>query len=318
MGGKLNNLTFPKTVLVDTVSFCNLKCSMCSHKDTKRKKGRMEWSLFTKIIDEIASESPATRVWLVFFGEALILKNTNPSIFDMIKYAKSAGLKNVVLNSNGCLLDRESSQKLIAAGLDAIYIGIDAFCEETYNQLRVGGNYNQTVQNVLDLIEVKNEMKARKFRIHVQFVELAINKGQKDDFTQYWLSQGVDVKIRKELSWSGLVANKKQGDFNERRPCYWIMDTMSITDIGDVVTCAADPEGRFIAGNINSQSLKDVWQGKLGDLRKLHNDHEWEKLPFPCSECRDWLISYDDKVISNEKRGLKQKLSEVLKRARRA
>lgn len=35
-------LDFPRTVLIDTVSCCNLKCSMCVHKDMKRKKGFMD------------------------------------------------------------------------------------------------------------------------------------------------------------------------------------------------------------------------------------------------------------------------------------
>jgi hypothetical protein len=32
---------FPKVVLIDTISYCNLKCSMCVHKDMKRKKGTL-------------------------------------------------------------------------------------------------------------------------------------------------------------------------------------------------------------------------------------------------------------------------------------
>src|SRR3989304_407613 len=83
---------FPKVILVDTISYCNLKCSMCVHKEMTRKKGIMPWGLFTKIIDEIAETDKNTRVWMVFFGEALILKKRKPSIFDMIAYAKGKGL----------------------------------------------------------------------------------------------------------------------------------------------------------------------------------------------------------------------------------
>ena len=79
---------FPRVVLIDTVSFCNLKCSMCVHKEMTRKKGIMPWALFTRIIDEIAETKKDARVWMVFFGEALLLKKKKPSIFDMIAYAK--------------------------------------------------------------------------------------------------------------------------------------------------------------------------------------------------------------------------------------
>src|SRR4030042_2163614 len=122
---------FPKVVLIDTISYCNLRCSMCVHKDMTRKKGIMRWDLLTKIIDEIAEVDKNARVWMVFFGEALIMKKKRHTIFDMIVYAKEKGLTDVVLNSNANLLDDESAMGLIAAGLVALYIGIDAFKPET-------------------------------------------------------------------------------------------------------------------------------------------------------------------------------------------
>lgn len=294
---EMNKFTFPNTVLIDTVSFCNLRCSMCAHKDMKRKKGIMEWSLFKKIIDEIAKVDKNTRVWMAFFGESLVLKRTKPSIFEMILYAKSAGLKNVFLNSNGCLLDKESSEKLIASGLDEIYIGIDAFSEETYNKTRVGGIYTQVVHNVLDLIDVKKKKGAKNFKIHVQFVEMEENAKERDAFINYWISKGVDVKIRQKLSWAGLVDNASNNDLGNRHMCYWMMNSMSITDAGDVAICAADPEARFIAGDIGKQSIKKIWNGNLKNLREFHEKEEWDKLPYPCNECNDWKISYADRLI---------------------
>ena len=86
---------FPKVVLIDTISYCNLKCSMCVHKEMKREKGIMSWNLFTKIINEIAKVDKNVRVWMVFFGEALLLKRKKPTIFDMIAYAKREGLTDV-------------------------------------------------------------------------------------------------------------------------------------------------------------------------------------------------------------------------------
>jgi len=271
---------------------------MCSHKDMMRKKGRMEWPLFKKIIDEIAETNKNTRVWMVFFGEALILKRTKPSIFDMISYAKSAGINEVVLNSNGNLLDKESSARLIDVGLNAIYIGIDAFSEETYNKLRVGGNYKQTVQNVLDVIEVKKRKKADNFAVQVQFVEMDENIKESNNFVRYWLSKGANVKIRQKLTWGGLIEGNASNNDVDRHECYWMMDTLSITNEGDVTICAADPQARFVAGNIKDQSIKEVWNGKLNELRNYHLSKQWDKLPSPCNTCVDWNVSYKDELIT--------------------
>ena len=286
---------FPKVVLIDTVSFCNLACSMCVHPKMTRKKGVMSWELFTKIIDEIAAEDKNVRVWMVFFGEPFILKRRTPSIFDMIRYAKNKGLKDVVTNTNANLMDEEVSRKLIEAGLDAIYIGIDAFSPESYAKIRVKGNYETTVKNVQYLLRLKEELKSGKPDVFVQFVEMGINADEKDAFIKFWNKQGAKVKIRPKVSWAGLIdaPNLVLGD-EDRWPCYWAMQTMSITDSGKVVTCAVDLDARFVAGDVNTMSLKEVWNGTLKELRKMHLEKRFAALPVICRNCKDWQSARAD------------------------
>lgn len=280
---------FPKVVLIDTVSFCNLKCTMCVHKEMTREKGIMPWPLFTRIIDEIAETDRTVRVWMVFFGEALLLRRRKPSIFDMIAYAKNKGLTDVVMNSNANLLDERAARNLIGSGLDAIYIGMDAFCEDTYNRIRVGGNYQKTVEQVLRLIQLKKEMHTEKPEIFVQFVEMDINTGEKEDFIRFWTKQEAAVKIRPKVSWAGLIdaPNLTLDDAN-RWPCYWAMQTLSVTDTGKVVTCAVDLDARYVAGDVNVQTLKEIWNGPLKKLRTMHLTGNFILLPDNCRNCKDW------------------------------
>lgn len=286
---------FPEVVLIDTVSFCDLQCSMCVHKNMNRKRGIIEWGLFTSIIDEIASNNKNTRVWMVFFGEALIIKNRKPSIFDMIRYAKSKGLTDVVLNSNGNLMDEKAAIGLIESGLDSIYIGLDAFSSETYSKLRVGGVYEQAKDNTLRLIRLRNQLKASTPSIFVQFVEMDENRFEKDDFINYWNESGATVKIRPKVSWAGNIeADNLVLDNKDRWPCYWAMKTMSITNTGDVVTCASDLDARYIAGNVNKNSLFEIWNGVLQELRKCHINRDYLKLPENCANCRDWQSARAD------------------------
>jgi radical SAM protein with 4Fe4S-binding SPASM domain len=291
---------FPKVILIDTISYCNLKCSMCVHKEMKRRKGIMPWGLLTKIIDEIAEVDKSVRVWMVFFGEALLLKIKKPSIFDMIAYAKSKGLADVVLNSNANLLDEGASRGLIRSGLDAIYIGIDAFKPETYAKIRVGGSYEKAVQNTLHLIKLKKLMNSGNPEVFVQFVEMDINQNEKEDFIKFWNQQGASVKIRPKVSWAGLIdAPNLVLGHEERWPCYWAMRTMSITDTGKVVTCAVDLDAKFIAGDVNHQSLKELWNGKLKELRECHISKRFNALPGNCRNCKDWQAARADYYLLN-------------------
>lgn len=286
---------FPKVVLIDTVSFCNLACSMCVHPEMTREKGVMSWDLFTKIIDEVAAEDKNVRVWMVFFGEPLILKNRTPSIFDMIRYAKDKGLTDVVTNTNANLMDEDASRKLIKSGLDAIYIGIDAFSPETYSTIRVKGDYNSTVKNIQYLLRLKEELKSETPDVFVQFVEMDNNAHEKEPFIAFWSEQGAKVKIRPKVSWAGLIEapNLVLGD-EDRWPCYWAMQTMSITDQGKVVTCAVDLDARFIAGDVTQTTLRDVWNRKLKELRTMHQEKLFAELPEICRNCKDWQSARAD------------------------
>lgn len=286
---------FPNVILIDTVSFCNLRCSMCFHSKMTRKKGIMPWKLFTKIIDEIAMENKDARVWMVFFGEALILKNTRPSIFDMIRYAKDKGLTDVVLNSNANIMDPGSAQRLIEAGLDAIYIGVDAFSSEVYSKLRIGGDYNKTVDNILGLLKLIKDGKFKNPKVYLQFVVMEINKNEQEDFKRFWTDKGAIVKIRPKVSWAGKVDAPDQVlDNKDRWPCHWAMQTFSVTDAGLAVLCPCDLDARFTAGDVKKETIRDVWNGRLKKLRNAHQNRQFELLPDMCSQCRDWQSARSD------------------------
>jgi radical SAM protein with 4Fe4S-binding SPASM domain len=275
---------FPKVILLDTITHCNLRCSMCGHPFMTRKKGKMSMSLYKKIINEIAAVDPTTRVWMVFYGEALMLKY---KLIWMIDYAKKKGLSDVVLNSNGNLLDDEMVAGLIEAGLDAIYIGIDAFNKTTYEKLRVGGDFEKVVSNVNRLLDLKRESGVTHPEVFVQFVEMEDNYNQIEDFKKYWSERGAVVKIRPKVTWAGTVKPFKMTEM-KRYPCHWGMQSFNILWDGKVVLCAVDYDGKFIAGDVSKDTIQQVWSDKLKEIRKLQRDQRYEELPEFCRNCKDW------------------------------
>jgi len=294
--GRLEEFTdFPNVALIDTVSYCNLRCSMCVHKHMTRKKGIMKWELLTKIIDEIAENNKNTRVWMVFFGDPFVIKRAKPSIFDMVKYAKDKGLTNVVLNSNGCLMDEYAAKKAIESGLDSIYFGVDAATPETYIKLRVGGDYHKTVNNILTLLRLKKEMASDHPKVFVQYVEMDENVDEKKDFIKFWTGHGVTTKIRPKVSWAGNIeAPNLVLDNEDRWPCHWLMQAMSIADDGRVVLCPVDLDAKIVLGDATKQGLKEIWQNQLKALRNLHIEGRYNELPPMCRDCKDWQSARAD------------------------
>ena len=281
---------FPKVILLDTLSYCNLRCPLCGYRLMTRKKGRMSWDLYTRLIDEIAEKRKDARVWMVFVGEALI---TWRSLVMQVAYAKQKGLTDVVLNSNGTLLSDECCTGLVESGLDAIYTGIDAFKPETYKKLRAGGDYDRVVANVLRLAETKRRMLVPATsapQVFVQFVETAENTDEVEAFRRYWMGEGVGVKIRPQATWAGTI-EPWRATRTERYPCYWAMQGFVVCWDGRVALCAADYDAKFVAGDVSKDSIQSVWMNSLKGIRDTHRVGRYDELPEFCRSCTDWQMA---------------------------
>jgi MoaA/NifB/PqqE/SkfB family radical SAM enzyme len=283
---------FPAVILIDNTSACNLRCSMCDHVNIKRyrKIEAMKWELYTKIIDEIARESPTSRVWQVFYGDPFLLRDMP----QRIRYAKDRGLTDVVLNTNGVLMTAQRSRPLIEAGLDAIYVGIDAATRETYDQIRVGGDFDAVVANVLMYRDLLRQHGRPEQKVFVQYVVSDINEHETGEFRKFWTERGVSVKIRPRVSWAGLIdaPNLQPNEQVRRRPCYWLMQTINICTDGRVAFCSADPHCRVLCGNVSTHSIKELWSGQLRAYRQMHSEGRFDELPEMCQACRDWQSAY--------------------------
>jgi hypothetical protein len=68
------------------------------------------------------------------------------------------------------------------------------------------------------------------------------------------------------------------------------MDTMAIHWNGNIVMCAVDCDGKYVAGGVELSSLKAVWNGPLKWIRELHMQRRFSELPQICRECPDWSV----------------------------
>ena len=92
----------------------------------------MDIDLFTKIVDECAALG-ITHVRVHNYGEPFLDKQ----LVEKVRYAKSKGIAEVGMISNGSLITEEIARGMIDAGLDAINISVDAAGKETFERTRV-------------------------------------------------------------------------------------------------------------------------------------------------------------------------------------
>jgi len=252
----------------------------------KRERGEMSMSIFRKIADEVAHKD--TKMWAAIMGEPL---TTGYKIVNMVGYAKDAGVRSVNLNTNGVLLDRDVSYELIMRRLDTILIGIDAATVKTYDKIRVGGDFDRVVKNVKNLLAMKEAFKEDKPKVIVQYIVMEENEQEVEDFKKFWLREGAIVKLRPRLGWGTGVSADNLTLPSEARtyPCPWLTRTVSITWNGKFNQCDGDYEGLYSPGDINRESIAEVW---TGEMRKRQEKHWQGDFSHPlCSKCKDWQVA---------------------------
>jgi radical SAM protein with 4Fe4S-binding SPASM domain len=279
---------FPPQVVIETTAACNLSCSHCGHGVMTRRKGHMSMPLFRKIVDEVAERAPHTEVWPTFYGEAFLLEYR---LFYMLEYAKKRNLTNLVLNTNGTRFTAEVAEWVIESGLDVIIFSLDGFSAPVFESIRVGARRDEVFRNVERLLEIKARQGVSHPRVEVQYSLMDSNDHEVDAFREYWVARGADVKVREKLTWTGVVAAPNLGTSLHRIACPWALRTCAIHWNGDVVACAVDYDGRYVAGNVSHNSIADIWNGPHRALQRLHLAHDFRHLPAPCRDCLDWQVA---------------------------
>ncbi len=60
-----------------------------------------------------------------------------------------------------------------------------------------------------------------------------------------------------------------------------------------------DVDAEYICGDINNESISDVWKRRNENLVKKHMEHRWDELPDICKDCTDWEIIGEERFDEN-------------------
>jgi len=299
----LTEHAFPPQIVIENTSYCNMTCVHCCHKEMQRPPRHMDDALWEKIVAEIGRESPECEVWPTFYGEAFILGDR---LWERLDYAARVGCRNLVLNSNGTLLNRnENIDKVLKSPLRRFILSLDGFTKETFEAIRVKGKHEIVFPAVAELCRRKRESGQAYPAIITQFSVMKENAHEAPAFAAYWREQGAEVKFRPMLEWtaSGSVRTETIAhDTDFRIACPWGNSTMAVHQDGSVVACAVDYEGHFKVANLHDVTIREAWRLLGEHLRAVHREHRWADLPDICRGCGDWQSagsSYDDEQVSN-------------------
>jgi len=271
---------FPSHVDIELSSLCNLNCPMC-YTTTDNFKAKvnqkvMNMDLFKKIIDE-CSKFNLYSIRLSLRGESFI----NKDIFKMIEYAKKKGIKEVSTLTHGGFLNEEKFEKLIDLDLDWLSISFDGI-EDTYNKIRHPLKFEDSLENIKNYQKIKKRRGVVKPVIKVQTVWPAISKDPDRYFSLF-------EPITDQVASNPLIdylAKDSDIEYEENFSCPQLYQRFVIGADGNVMLCAFDEMESHKIGNMNNETIFDIWHGeKINKAREIHKKHLGAEQIEICKHC---------------------------------
>lgn len=273
---------FPLHVDIETTDKCNLKCVMCVHGQGEvDTSGFIDKDFAKKVINEAAAGG-AYSIKLNWRGEPALYKNMP----ELIRFAKERGILEVQINTNGIPFSEQRIKDIIHAGLDRIIFSVDADSEQTYNKIRIGGNFDKLIENIESFIRIRSDLGTKKPFIRLQMVRMKENQNEVRAFIERWKGKVDDLRIS-DVTDRGQGKELIVGDQIAvgRRRCPQPWQRLIVSREGLVLGCCSDWHQNWVVGDARNESLQSIWKGKK--MRKLRNRIAAKQMDEfePCKSC---------------------------------
>lgn len=264
---------YPIHVDIEIDNFCNFACTFCPigqpsnrlHNFYKTRYSLENNTIF-KLLDE-CKEIGVKSVQFNLVNEPLANKN----LFTILNYAKKLKFDDIYFITNGYLVNKKNSLKILQSGLTKIKFSLDAFSSETYVERKLKNykpaSYKKVLNNILDFLDMKNKKNKKFPLVTVNFISMESNKHEIKKFKKFWESKVDEVHIQKFIDY---MENNKVPNNVETR-CNMPLFRLAIKSDGNVKPCCIDYGTDINLGNIYEESLLSIWNSKfMKNFQQMH------------------------------------------------
>ena len=288
---------FPRLLSVEITNVCNSDCIMCPHGQMERKLSHMPLELFEKVLDDCQA-GPPQKINLFWFGDSFC----NPRIVEYLRRARAAlpGSK-LYISTNAELLRPEWSDQIIAEELlDVINFDIDGTTKETYENIRVGVNFDTVLKNVHYFLDRKAAVGKRKPQTRATIIKMEPTAGEIEDFRSYWKGKMDVVDVNDYNTWLGEMPDLNTGETAEHSsqgaftyPCLHPWDELVIGANGTAGLCCLDYDLTAPVGSVVTETIQEIWQGPtMREYREKLLALQYDKIGC-CANCNAYI--YQDR-----------------------
>lgn len=299
-------LETPFIIFVDPSDACNFRCKFCPTGDTKLLKSInrtpkiMDFDLYKKILRDLGEFAGPIKVLRLYKdGEPLL----NPHFADMVKLAKESGcILEVDTTTNGSLLTPEKNLEIVEAGLDRIYISINGLSDKSYLEFtRKKIDFSKLVGNIKHLYENRKQCV-----VCVKIVGDNLSEKEQELFFDTFGNICDEISIEHiapcwpEFEMKEATPNQSVGiygqEINEVTVCPYIFYSISINSNGEVSLCFLDWARKLIIGDVNKNTIKQIWNNHIINEFRIMNLLEKRKEHQICGSCNQLRYCWPDNI----------------------
>jgi radical SAM protein with 4Fe4S-binding SPASM domain len=201
-------------------------------------------------------------------------------------------------STNAFFLNKENAKKIVDSGLDELIISLDGASEETYNQYRKKGSFQNVLNSIKEINHQKKIQNKKYPLIKLQFIVMKHNEHEIKQIIQIAKTIGADKLFFKSV---GIMDTDISKDISKYLPiqkrfirksfekiankCDYLWEEITINVDGSVVPCCRDSNNQYVFGNIFKEDFGSIWNNKkIQDFRgKILKDKKMINICKFCS-----------------------------------
>jgi radical SAM protein with 4Fe4S-binding SPASM domain len=301
-------LAKPFTVLIEPSNLCNFRCIQCFQSvkaDSYFTRNRMNMPpvRFHRVIEQLQTwEGPKVKVLkLSLYGEPLI----NPDFCEMLRISKDAKIaERIETTTNASLLSRAVAEKLVEYQLDYARVSIYSPDPDGHKAITGSGIDIRTIHDNLRVLqEVKKQQGSERPFVSCKMMDSY--GAENDKFVAVYQDVADEVFIDKPHGWIKVegvdfMKNYYHDGVNDvisdikhhstpRIACPMPFTTLAVRSNGDVSPCCIDFIGGTNLGNVDNNSLQDIWNSdQWYDFQKMQLQNRKHENSS-CARCNFYL-----------------------------
>ncbi len=143
-------LVHPDFIQINLTTRCNLKCRICK---VYKSPSHIDHELTTAEIKQIVLQSVKLGPRrIIFSGGEPFLRD---DLFEIVGFVKENTKMEIVITTNGALINPELAGKITQAQIDHLQISLDGATEKTHDSIRGEGTFVKTTEAIKTLGKIK-------------------------------------------------------------------------------------------------------------------------------------------------------------------